>query len=159
MTQQNATGGPQQVTSLRMIAAAMAMGLVMIALVSFFMLETEPQADPMVGWILAVAAPVVSFLASRAGSVVGTTVQDPSQLYQAYASRFFITLSLAEAPGLLVFVAGIIMRLSWMQVALGLVLTAAVVWLVLHPTRQKADAFAETSLGAGADVQAFVEAF
>ncbi|AXE38890.1 hypothetical protein [Acidipropionibacterium virtanenii] len=159
MTLQNAAGSPQQVTVLRMIAAAMAMALVMVALVSFFILEPEPQADPMLGWILAVAAPVVSFLASRVASVVGTAVQEPSQLYQAYASRFFITMSLAEAPGLLMYVAGIIMRLSWMQVALGLVLTAAVVWLVLRPTRQKAGAFAEKSMGTGADVQAFVEMF
>jgi hypothetical protein len=159
MTQPNAAASRQQVTSLKMISAAMAMGLVMIALVSFFIMEPEPQGDPMVGWILAVAAPVVSFLASRVASVVGAGVEDASRLYQAYMSRFFITMSLAEAPGLLMFVAGIIMRLSWMQVALGLVLTAGVVWFVLHPTRQKAEAFAEKSLGAGADVRDFVEAF
>lgn len=158
MTEPTTTGGASA-AGLKMIAGTMPMALIMLAIVMGFALEPEPDGDPMLGWILAVAAPVVSLVLARVASTRTVQVSEPSGLYQAYVSSFFMTMAMAEGPGLLLVAAGFVMGLSSVQVASGLVLTAVVVWFTVRPTRQRAENFAYRALGAGADVRAFVEQF
>ncbi len=96
---------------------------------------------------MAIAAPVVSLLLSRVPLAMKVPVTDPSRLQAAYTSQFFITMSLTEAPGLLLVALAFIKRLTSVQVTVGLVLTAMVVWMSLRPTRQKAEGFVQRTIG------------
>lgn len=64
-----------------------------------------------------------------------------------------------EAPGILLFALGFIADLSALQVSIGMVLTAAVVWTSLRPTRRRAEEFARRRLPDGTDAQFFIDQF
>jgi hypothetical protein len=129
------------VQSQRTITIAVSGALVMLAVVSWLILETEEPA--VIGWAFAILAPAVSFLLSRVAMLMVPSVPVGGSLPGAFSSHFFILLALTEVPGLVLFVLGFVLPLSPLQVSVGLVLTAIVVASVLRPTRARAQAFVD----------------
>jgi hypothetical protein len=143
-----------------MITLAMAGTLVMLAVIVWVILDVEETS--VFGWALAVLAPAVSYLLSRASIFIVRTVPEGASLEQAFSSYFFITMALAECPGLVLFALGFVVPLSPLQLSVGLVLTAIVVALVLLPTRARAQAFVDRATERTAyrpDVDEFLATF
>lgn len=151
--------GQGQVAMLRIITATVAIALVVIAGASWFVLDRQFTGNPVLGCGAAIAAPVVSLALSRVVGLISPPVRTPADLATAYGAQFFMTMAATEAPGILLFALGFIMELSAAQVSLGMVLTAAVVWISLRPTRRRAEEFVRRKLPDGTDAQAFLDQF
>jgi hypothetical protein len=129
----------------QMITFAVAGALVMLAVISWVILDVDEPS--VVGWVPAVLAPAVSFLLSRVATSMVHPVPEDAGLEQAFTSNFFVTMALSEMPGLALFVLGFVLPLSPLQLSVGLVLTAIVVGTVLRPTRARAQAFVDRAIG------------
>ncbi|GEM_PF-2612041 len=151
--------GPGQLAGLRIISATVAITLVLIAAASWFALDSGFTGNPTLGWAAAVAAPVISLALGRMVGLLDLPVSTPADLRSAYATHFLITMAATEAPGILLFALGFIADLSALQVSIGMVLTAAVVWTSLRPTRRRAEEFARRRLPDGTDAQFFIDQF